>query len=116
MTFRQRARQIIQAATCILVDSELYAHDPRTPFKTLEDALTDALERAVGEEREACAQLVLAESERLKSAFDSNRHAFSSSWFSSARTLLDTLTDTIRERQPGDSVTPDPFGFSYDQD
>ena len=90
MTYRQRARRIIAGATCLILDAELYAHDPRTPFQSLEDALTAALQLAVEQEREACAKLAEGiTASKIRSRFRLSQE---------------------------DSATGDPFGFSYDQD
>lgn len=101
MTFRQRARRIVQAATCLILDADLYAHDARTPFESVEDSLTAALQLAAEEERRACAELVQAR--RPKGV--------------QAQRALDRAAADIRARRPSaDAASVDPFGFSCDQD
>ncbi len=60
MNVREEARKVIRGATCILLDAELYAHGGDSPFRSIEDALTCALHRAILDERESCAELVEA--------------------------------------------------------
>ena len=101
VTYRQRARRIVQAATCLILDADLYAHDARTPFESVEDSLTAALQLAAEEERHACADLVQGRRPRGVQA----------------QKALDRAAADIRARRSNEAASSvDPFGFSYDQD